>query len=254
MLDNQIVVITGACSDMGKALSHQLINEYDLLLIDINIEKLKSIHDELKSKYKSNIYICAIDFTKIDDVGRVFKSFLIENNITQIYGFVHIAGIAPVIPLKTTVIDDWYNALNINLLSAVEIIRVIMRKPYKLSLKSIVMLSSIAASYGTKAQIIYSVSKAAIESFVRGAAVELAPIRVNEIAPGRVVTNSMAPFNAELLHKFEKMHLLGAGTADHIADILYFLLSDKSSWITGQTYHIDGGVSVNMFAVDLNEE
>lgn len=244
-MEKKIIVITGACSDMGYALAKQLINEYHLLLIDINFDKLSSMKEQFCSNVNAQVYILAADFTDINNIGTFFKQFLNQHNIENIYGLVHIAGIAPVLPLKSTEIDDWYKILNINLLSAVELIRVLMKKQYKQNMKSVVFISSVAAHFGGKAQIMYSVSKAAIEAFVRGAAVELSPIRINAIAPGRVKTNSMAVFIDDTAEKFERKHLLSGGTADNIADILYFLLSDKASWITGQTYIIDGGVSVN---------
>lgn len=245
MNEKSCIIITGASSDMGQALAKQLVSKYNLLLIDMNLEKLNNIRHDL-SQYSSNkIYVLEADFSHIDNIGLLLKDFLSSNEIVNIYGFVHIAGIAPVLPLKSTTIEDWYNIFNINLLSAAEIMKVLIRKQYKQHLKSVVFISSVAAYFGGKAQIMYSVSKAAIEAFVRGAAVEFAPIRVNAIAPGRVKTNSMAVFIDDTAEKFESKHLLGAGSADDIANILYFLLSEKSSWITGQTYIIDGGVSVN---------
>ncbi|MCI6474764.1 MAG: SDR family oxidoreductase [Mucispirillum sp.] len=246
MDEKSYIIITGASSDMGAALSKQLLSAHNLILLDINensilntVSMLKSIDTQSKTLYLS------IDFNDISTVGKTFQDFLKKHDISNISGLVHIAGIAPVLPLKSTEIDDWYKIFNINLLSAVEIIRVLMKKQYKQCMKSIVFISSVAAHFGVKAQIMYSVSKAAIEAFVRGAAVELAPIRVNAIAPGRVKTNSMAVFIDDTAEKFESKHLLGGGSAENIADMLYFLLSEKASWITGQTYIIDGGVSVN---------
>lgn len=248
MEEKNYVIITGAASDMGIALSKQLLSMHNLILLDINESSLLDTALMLQNinPYCKILYL-AIDFNNIVAVGKVFKEFLISNQVSNISGFVHIAGIAPVLPLKSTEIEDWYKIFNINLLSAVEIIRVLIKKPYKQSMKSIVFISSVYAHFGEKAQIMYSVSKAAIEAFVRGAAVELVPIRVNAIAPGRVKTNSMAVFIDDTAERFESKHLLGSGSAENIADILYFLLSEKASWITGQTYIIDGGVSANAF-------
>lgn len=246
MDEKSYIIITGASSDMGAALSKQLLSAHNLILLDINENSILNTVSMLKSiDTQSKILYFSIDFNDISAVGKTFQNFLKKHDISNISGLVHIAGIAPVLPLKSTEIDDWYKIFNINLLSAVEIIRVLMKKQYKQSMKSVVLISSVAAHFGVKAQIMYSVSKAAIEAFVRGAAVELAPIRVNAIAPGRVKTNSMAVFIDDTAEKFESKHLLGSGSAENIADILYFLLSEKASWITGQTYIIDGGVSVN---------
>lgn len=246
MDEKSYIIITGAASDMGIALSKQLLSMHNLILLDINESSLLDTALMLQNiNPHCKILYLAIDFNNISAVGKTFQDFLQKHDISNISGLVHIAGIAPVLPLKSTEIEDWYKIFNINLLSAVEITRVLIKKQYKQRMKSIVFISSVAAHFGGKAQIMYSVSKAAIEAFVRGAAVELAPIRVNAIAPGRVKTNSMAVFIDDTAEKFESKHLLGGGTAENIADILYFLLSEKASWITGQTYIIDGGVSVN---------
>lgn len=242
---DKYIIITGACSDMGIAVSKQLIKNYNLLLIDMDMTKLIE-NAQMLDNGVSKISVLPLDFNSIETIKEKLDSKLKENNITAVYGFIHIAGIAPVIPLKTTTIDDWYKTININFISAVEIVKTIIKKPYRSTLKSIVMVSSVAAHFGVKAQAVYSVSKAMIDAYVRGAAVELAPIRVNAIAPGRVKTNTMATFIGDTAEIFENKHPLRWGTADDIADLLYFLLSDQSKWITGQTYVIDGGVSINL--------
>ena len=246
MDEKSYIVITGATSDMGIALSKQLLPVYNLILLDINESTLVNTISMLKNINNTcNIMYMAIDFNDITAVGKTFQDFLKKYNISNISGLVHIAGIAPVLPLKSTEIEDWYKIFNINLLSAVEIIKVLIKKQYKYNMKSVVFLSSIYAHFGGKAQIMYTVSKAAIEAFVMGASVELAPIRVNTIALGLVKTNSMSVYGDNYAEQFESKHLLGGGSAENIADILYFLLSEKASWITGQTYIVDGGLSVN---------
>lgn len=246
MGEKSYIVITGAASDMGAALAKQLLDEYNLILLDINENGLFNTVSMLKNINETcNILYMAIDFNDIFAVGKTFQEFLKKYNISNISGLVHIAGIAVLQPLKTTFIEDWYKIFNINLLSAVEIIRVLIKREYKKSMKSIVFISSVYAHLGGKANVMYSVSKAAIEAFVMGASIELAPIRINAIAPGMVKTNSMSVYGDNYAEQFESKHLLGGGSAENIADILYFLLSEKSSWITGQTYIIDGGLSVN---------
>lgn len=253
MNDKSYIIITGATSDMGVALAKQLVDlhqksVYNLVLIDLNKDKLISVVEELNDINKDvHIIYLELDFSVVDNVYYIFSEFLEKNYINNIYGMVHIAGIAKIQPLKTTEIDDWYKLININLLSAVEIIRVLSKRQYKQNIKSIVFISSVYAHFGGKANVLYSVSKAAVEAFVMGAAVELAPVRVNAIAPGGVKTNTMARFSEEYNANFFSKHILGTGTADNIADILFFLLSEKASWITGQTYVIDGGLSVNAF-------
>lgn len=114
---------------------------------------------------------------------------------------------------------------------------------------SIVMMSSVAAVCGTAGMSIYSASKAAIEGLCRSAAVELAPrrIRVNCIRAGgflspmhfRIIGN--AP--KEVLQKYENQHPLGFGSAQDVANLAVFMLSDYSRWMTGACVPLDGGYS-----------
>ncbi len=239
------ILITGATSDIGIKVACNLIDEYNLILMDIEIDNSLCVEKLYNINSDSIILTLSCDFSNIYDLGEILTVFLEESNVEKIHGFIHIAGIAPLIPLKISSIDDWYNVLNINFLSATEIIKQLIKRKYRSNLKSIVFISSIYASFGAKAQILYSVSKACIEAFVRGAAVELAPVRVNAVAPGYLYVNTSAQYSCDYSDNFAAKHLLGKGKADNIADLLYFLISEKSSWITGQTITIDGGFSIN---------
>ena len=129
MDEKSYIIITGASSDMGAALSKQLLSAHNLILLDINENSILNTVSMLKSiDTQSKILYFSIDFNDISAVGKTFQDFLKKHDISNISGLVHIAGIAPVLPLKSTEIDDWYKIFNINLLSAVEIIRVLMKK------------------------------------------------------------------------------------------------------------------------------
>jgi len=115
---------------------------------------------------------------------------------------------------------------------------------------SIVWLGSVMGSLGQKGKIAYTSSKAAVEGLVKSLALELAGknIRVNCVAPGIVET----PLTSELFSKIsedsiksiEAMHPLGFGKPEDIANLICFLLSDQSKWITGTTHYIDGGYHI----------
>lgn len=112
---------------------------------------------------------------------------------------------------------------------------------------SIVLFSSIAAQRGFSNHSIIATAKAAIEGLTRSLAAELAPaVRVNAIAPSLTDTPLAKPMtqNAKIADSIAAMHPLPRlGSPDEVAALAQFLLSDNSSWITGQILHVDGGRS-----------
>lgn len=115
---------------------------------------------------------------------------------------------------------------------------------------NIVNVSSVAGTRTFPNILAYGVSKSALDQLTRSAALELASkgVRVNSVNPGVVVTNihkrggmDEQTYDA-FLERSKETHPIGRpGTAAEVADLIYFLASDKASWITGATYAIDGG-------------
>jgi NAD(P)-dependent dehydrogenase (short-subunit alcohol dehydrogenase family) len=115
---------------------------------------------------------------------------------------------------------------------------------------NIVNVSSVAGTRSFPNVLAYCVSKAGVDQLTRCTALELAPkgVRVNAVNPGVVVTNlhKRGGMDSENYQNFlknsENTHPLGrVGEASEVADLIYFLASDKAAWITGATYAIDGG-------------
>ena len=113
---------------------------------------------------------------------------------------------------------------------------------------SVVMISSIAATYATISNAVYASSKGALNSFIRVLALELAgqKIRVNGIQPGMVNTGILESYELqENLKEFEKEYPLGRfGKPEDIAFAAIYLLSDASEWVTGTSLTVDGGITL----------
>lgn len=142
---------------------------------------------------------------------------------------------------------DFLDDFNINVIGAVKSIQANLNKLKKSDNASIVLFSTVAVGQGMPFHSSVAASKGAIEGMVRSLAAELAPtIRVNAIAPS--VTNT--PLAEKLLSTEDKIQKSGErhplkriGQPDDIASVVEFLISDKSSWITGQVIGVDGGMS-----------
>ena len=130
-------------------------------------------------------------------------------------------------------------------------IRIFSKKKFSKRDASIVLISSVMSILGQPGKVGYCSSKSATLGLVKSSALELAKkkIRINAISPGVVLTPmTKALFNqlsSENIGSIENMHPLGLGDVSQIYPLVMFLLSDKSTWITGQNYIIDGGYSIH---------
>jgi NAD(P)-dependent dehydrogenase (short-subunit alcohol dehydrogenase family) len=164
-----------------------------------------------------------------------------------INGIVYCPGSINLKPFGRLKTDDFINDFNLTVVGAIKVIQLILPKLKTAENASIVMFSTLAVQTGLNFHTQVSTSKGAIEGLTKALAAEFAPrIRVNCIAPS--LTNT--PLSAALLNTEQKMEanaqrhpLKRIGTTKDIADMAEFLLSDKAGWITGQVFHVDGGMS-----------
>lgn len=144
--------------------------------------------------------------------------------------------------------EEFLDDFKLQVLGATKIIRELLPKMTKNGTSSIVLFSTIAVQSGFNFHSQVAISKGAIEGLTRALAAEFAPkVRVNAIAPSLTNTNLAEKFlntPEKIAFQTEKNPLKKIGEAKDIAESAAFLLSDKSSWITGQILHLDGGASV----------
>jgi NAD(P)-dependent dehydrogenase (short-subunit alcohol dehydrogenase family) len=166
----------------------------------------------------------------------------------RLHGVVYCPGTINLKPFARMTDQDFLNDFNLNVLGAVKVIRQVVSKLKKAESSSIILFSTIATKTGMNFHSSVGVSKSAVEGLSISLAAEYANsgIRVNTIAPSLTDT----PLAANLLSTPEKRelsakrHPLGrVGEANDISSAALFLLSEESSWITGQVLHIDGGLS-----------
>ena len=166
---------------------------------------------------------------------------------------VHCAGVSP--PGSILESDDtlFLETYDINVLSAVRLLRHCVPAMREVGGGSVVLTSSINARFATPTLAAYAASKAAVESLVRTAALEFAPwqVRVNGMAPASVDTPMMqASFALDSDPEAARQRNIGRhplgrlGTADDVAELALFLVGDGSAWLTGGIFPIDGGASV----------
>ena len=162
-------------------------------------------------------------------------------------GIVYCPGSINLKPFSRIKLAAFEEDYKLQVLGAIKVIQAVLPKLKSASQASIVLFSTVAVQLGFNFHTQVATSKGAIEGLTKSLAAELAPtIRVNAIAPSLTDT----PLAAKLLGNEEKKEanaqrhpLKKVGSPEDIAEMAAFLLSDKSSWMTGQIIHLDGGMS-----------
>ena len=228
-------LIVGATGSIGSNLSTQLYESgKELHLVGRDMDQTKLLSEKLNSNYS------IIDV--LDD-GFVDK---IKANINDIKGIAYCVGSIDLKPLKMSSESDFNKCIKLNLYSAVELI-----KAYQDSLKknkgSIVLFSTVAAQRGFTNHSIIASAKAAVEGLTVSLAAEFAPnIRVNCVALSLTNSKIAQPLlkNTVIAEGIAKAHpLKRIGEGKDGAALAKFLLTEESSWITGQVIAVDGGRS-----------
>ncbi|MFN2372501.1 MAG: SDR family NAD(P)-dependent oxidoreductase [Cyclonatronaceae bacterium] len=246
-LENKVAIITGAASGMGAAEAKLFAKEgAKVVATDIQEEKLQDIVERIKSEGGEAVAIKQ-DVTLKDDWDRVVeKAVKRYGQIDILINNAGIGGAEGFAKLDDVDIDSWNKFMNVNSTGNFLGVKAVAPEMKKAGKGSIINTSSIAGLVGGAAGIQYSASKGANRIMSKTAAIELAPhnIRVNSIHPGFIDTPmvSVVTENKEALEASLKLIPMGrTGTPDEIANLVLFLASDESGYITGAEITIDGG-------------
>tara|TARA_Y100001970_G_scaffold35537_1_gene43913 strand:+ start:1909 stop:2625 length:717 start_codon:yes stop_codon:yes gene_type:complete len=230
-------LIFGATGSIGSNLASQFYKEKkDCHLIGRNETEIKKLAD----KFNYSFSVC--DVLKIDFT----KKLLEELTDTEVLGIAYCVGSIDLKPFKLTKSSDFVSSYVLNLVGITEIIRS-FQDNLKRNNASIVLFSTVAAKKGFINHSIISSAKSGVEGLTVALAAEFAPyIRVNCIAPSltkskmanQVIKNSKIEDSIAKLHPMKRI-----GEGIDTANLAYFLLSNNSSWITGQIIGVDGGRS-----------
>ncbi len=230
-------LVFGATGAIGSSLAAQLKeSSHDVHLIARNEDELKPLSEKLGCTYS---VADVLEENFIDKVKTDTSDF-------DVKGVAYCIGSIDLKPLKRVSESDLHNCMKLNLYSAIEVIKG-FQEELKKSSGSIVLFSSVAAQKGFTNHTIIATAKAAIEGLTVTLAAEFAPnIRINCVAPS--LTNSKIaqsmlknPIVAEALAKAHPLKRVGEGKDS--AALAKFLLTEESSWVTGQIIGVDGGRS-----------
>lgn len=248
MLQNKRIVVTGASSGIGLAITKSLIEagaNVIAVVRNINSDKMKSLN-HVKKKHENGLKIIAINLESEEEVKN--KTIKLIKDFDDIFGLVNNAGQIFNGLVQMTSRGIFSKMLDINFFAPLTITQIILKKMIKNREGSIVNISSTSSQDCNVGRAAYSSSKIALEAMTKTLAYELGRynIRANCVLPGLTNTKLMKEnTNEKVISDVLKNIALGRiAEPEEIANLVSFLCSSKASYITGQSIRVDGGLRI----------
>ncbi len=241
---DKVAMITGATRGIGKQIALTLANEGYNIVLNYRTEndELKQLKNEIESK---NVKCLAVqgDVTNFEDCKQMIESTIEE--FGKIDVLVNNAGITKDMLLARMKEEDFKQVIDVNLVGTFNMTKNVISYMMKARNGKIINISSVVGIAGNAGQTNYSASKAGIIGFTKSLAKEVASrnILVNAVAPGFIETNMTDVLKQEVKDEIAKnIPLKRMGTPQDVANVVKFLASEDSSYITGQVISVDGGM------------
>lgn len=244
LLEGKVALITGASRGIGKGIAESFVRHgatvaFTYLSSD---EKARALEQELSAQggvakgFRSDASKYDSAHQLVDDVLAAFgKIDIVVNN----------AGITRDNLLMRMTEEQWDEIMEINLKSAFNLTKAVIKPMLKARSGSIVNMSSVVGVKGNAGQANYAASKAGMIGFTKSVAAELGSrnIRCNAIAPGFIETEMTGALDEKVVQGWrDAIPLKRGGTTEDVANLTVFLASDMSAYITGQVINVDGGM------------
>jgi 3-oxoacyl-[acyl-carrier protein] reductase len=244
LLNGKTALITGASRGIGKAIANRFAHEGCSIAITniVDDEEFRTTIKEIVALgVKAKGYVS--NAASFEDSQRVINEVVADFNAIDI--LVNNAGITRDTLLMRMTEDQWDSVIAVNLKSVFNLTRAVLMTMIKQKSGSIVNMSSVVGVSGNAGQSNYSASKGGIIGFTKSVAKEVGSrnIRCNAIAPGFILTEMTEKLPDNVKKEWaDKIPLKRGGTPEDVANTALYLASDLSSYVTGQTIHVCGGM------------
>lgn len=242
-IKDKVAIVTGASRGIGKAIVYKLVSYgCKVVLISRNLDDLKKVEKDLNTE-KVMCFQC--DITNQQE----FK--VIVSKVVDLWGSLDIlinnAGITKDKLLLRMNESDWVDVIDVNLKGCYNTIKVVSNQMIRKKQGKIVNITSVIGQIGNSGQANYAASKSGIEGLTRSLAVEFGSrnININCIAPGYIETDMTKNLDKKVIQDMKNnIPLNKFGLTSDISEVACFLVSDLSSFITGQVINVDGGMTI----------
>ncbi len=243
LFEGKVAVVTGAARGIGQAIAKRLAQEgADVAICDLQAEWLAETAGIVEGLGRKALALAV-------DVGDSEAVNACINEVVKVFGKVDImvnnAGITKDTLLVRMSDEDWDAVLRVNLKGTFLFSRAVAKPMMKQRSGAIVNIASISGVIGTAGQANYAASKAGVIALTKSTANELAArgVRANAIAPGFISSKMTDALSEDVRKQYlSRIPLARFGTVEDIANAVVFLASEQSSYLTGQTLHVNGGM------------
>jgi len=237
---NKKIFITGASGGIGLSICEKFKKkEYQLILTSSSKEKINF----LQNKFGNDNFYYKIDISENKSLQNCLDQIAADHNDISV--IVNNAGITEDNLIFRMKSDQWMRVIQTNLNSNYQIIKTLLPNMLSKKYGKIIGISSIVATTGNPGQSNYVASKSGMIGLYKSIAQEVAKrnINVNIISPGFISTTMTDKLNEKQKENYlSKIPMAKFGEPKDIANLVYFLSSDKASYITGQNFHVNGGM------------
>lgn len=238
--ERKVALVTGASRGIGAAIAQQLIQDGFFV---VGTATSEAGAEKLTAQFAENGAGAVLDVRDADAIENLVSH--IEKEYGSVLVLVNNAGITRDGLLLRMSEDDWDDILNIHLKAVYRLSKRVLKGMARARFGRIINISSVVAHLANPGQANYSAAKAGMEAFGRSLAKEMGSrqITVNSIAPGFISTEMTAHLSEDICKKMNEQVALGRfGEPQDIANAVSFLASEKSSYITGNVLHVNGGL------------
>ncbi|MEB6200811.1 3-oxoacyl-[acyl-carrier-protein] reductase [Mammaliicoccus fleurettii] len=237
-------IVTGASRGIGRKIALELGKEGYNVVVNYagNKERAEQVVSEIK-EFGVDAFAIQANVSEIDEVKAMIKET--TNQFGTIDVLVNNAGITKDNLLMRMKQDEWDDVINTNLKGVFNCVQAVTRPMLKQKSGRIINLSSVVGALGNPGQVNYVATKSGVEGMTRTFARELASrgITCNAVAPGFIVSDMTDQLSDDLKEQMKsQIPLARFGEDSDIANTVAFLASEKASYITGQTIHVNGGM------------
>lgn len=243
-LSGKTALVTGSTRGIGKATAYRLSEAGAKVVVTGRSEdRAREVAKEISGSTGNEVFSVALDIGSKESIEEALNR--VNEEVSGVDILVNNAGINRDTLFIRMKYEDWDEIIRVNLTGTFLITQLVVKGMLKKKWGRVINMSSVVAFIGNVGQANYSAAKAGLVGFTKTLAKELAPrnITVNAIAPGFIETDMTENLPEEIKQGFlSQIPMNRFGKSEDVANVVLFLASDLSSYITGEVIHVNGGL------------